>query len=81
MLPYALRRISFGLLTLVLVSFVVYGLSRAMPGDPSLIAGSDPSIEAPSPQDLQEMRKAFGLDKHWTLGYLEWLGKVAISLL
>ena len=77
MLRYALRRVGFGLLTLVLISFVVYGLSRAMPGDPSLIVASDPTIEAPSPQDLQEMRKAFGLDKHWTLGYLEWLGKVA----
>ena len=79
MLPYTFRRVLIGLFTLLLISFVVYGLIRAMPGDPASLAAwgqegaGDLTVSA---REFEEMRRAFGLDKHWTLAYFEWLGKI-----
>jgi peptide/nickel transport system permease protein len=30
------------------------------------------------PADYERMKVAYGLDKHWTIAYFEWLGKLAI---
>lgn len=79
MLNYLIRRTLIGLITLFLITFLVYGLIRAMPGSPVEVqqALMDPSRE-PSEEDIEEMKKNYGLDQHWTLAYFSWLGKVAM---
>jgi peptide/nickel transport system permease protein len=49
-----------------------------MPGDPTDYARAGPEEERHiqvSRGRYEEMRRAFGLDRHWTLAYLEWAGK------
>ena len=79
MLRYVARRLALGGLTLALISFVVYGLIRAMPGDPADYAQAGPeetrSVQV-TREHYEEMQRAFGLDKHWTAAYLEWAGKL-----
>jgi peptide/nickel transport system permease protein len=77
MLAYAVRRVLIGLVTLVLISFVVYGLIRAMPGDPTALYTGSPD-GAPltvSDEQFREMRQSFGLDRHWTAAYAAWAAR------
>ncbi|MEX0818278.1 MAG: ABC transporter permease [Pirellulaceae bacterium] len=78
MLSYLIRRMLIGLVTLLLITFVVYGLVRNMPGTPLTItaAESDPSKNISS-ADLERLNKIYGLDKHWTQAYFIWIGNVA----
>jgi len=78
MVSYLIRRVVLGVITLVLISFIVYGLVRAMPGTPMTneLAEGDPS-RFPSKEDYERMKKIYGLDKPWPVAYLLWLGNVA----
>ncbi|MEO8496391.1 MAG: ABC transporter permease [Planctomycetota bacterium] len=78
MLSYLIRRIVIGMITLLLITFVVYGLVRNMPGTPLTIASaeSDPSKNI-SKEDLARLTKIYGLDKPWWQAYFVWIGNVA----
>ncbi len=78
MTSYLIRRLLLAACTLVLVTFVVYGLVRLMPGDPTLmlLESSGPD-KRPRPEDIQRMREMFGLNDPWYIAYFEWLGRVA----
>jgi peptide/nickel transport system permease protein len=78
MLSYLARRLLLGLFTLVLVTFVVYGLIRSIPGTPLTMAAEniDPSRRM-SKVDQEMLVKAYGLDKNWFAGYWVWLRGVA----
>ncbi|MCP3690561.1 MAG: ABC transporter permease [Planctomycetaceae bacterium] len=80
MVSYLFRRFLIGLLTLVLITFVIYGLIRNMPGSPldSDPAMMDPS-KMPSKADIQRMVEIYGLDKPWYQAYFTWFGN-ALSL-
>ena len=54
MIHHLLRRLALGLVTLVLISFVVYGLIRSIPGTPLTVAAAqtDPSRRL-NPADLE----------------------------
>jgi len=75
MFDFIVRRMLIGLVTLLLITFVVYGLIRNMPGDPLLVqlesAGPDKLIHK---AEIERMRKIFGLDRPWYLAYVTWLG-------
>ena len=75
---YLLRRLLLGLLTLMAITFIVYGLARNMPGTPLTVqlGESDPSRKL-NPEDQERMKKIYGLDRPWHEGYLRWLGNVA----
>lgn len=77
MTSYFLRRLLIGLLTLLLITFVVYGLIRMMPGDPLLmkLEAMGPDKE-PKLEDIERMREMFGLNQPWYLAYFTWLSKV-----
>jgi len=64
MFSYLVRRLMLGLLTLLLITFVIFGLIRNMPGTPLTfaLAEVDPSRKI-SEEDIRRMEKAFGLDK------------------
>jgi peptide/nickel transport system permease protein len=77
MYQYFIRRFLLGLLTLLLITFLVYGLIRLMPGDPLLM-----KLDAASPdrplriEDVERMREIFGLNDPWYTAYWHWLGNV-----
>lgn len=78
MLNYIVRRIAIGAFTLLLITFVIYGLIRNMPGTPLTndMAELDPSKQM-SPERLKELAAVYGLDKPWPEAYALWLGNVA----
>jgi peptide/nickel transport system permease protein len=65
-----------GVLTLLVITCFVYGLARAMPGTPLTVQlGEDPSRKL-NPEDQERLRRIYGLDKPWYMGYAQWLGNV-----
>ncbi|MFI4874853.1 MAG: ABC transporter permease [Blastopirellula sp. JB062] len=79
MLIYIVRRLLISVMTLVLITGCIYGLIRSMPGSPltAMIAGgSDASDQSISAQQYERMKEQFGLNKHWVLGYCDWLAGV-----
>ncbi|MFM7041809.1 MAG: ABC transporter permease [Planctomycetaceae bacterium] len=76
MATYLLRRVLLGVLTLLVITCFVYGLARAMPGTPLTVQlGEDPSRKL-NPEDQERLRRIYGLDKPWYMGYAQWLGNV-----
>jgi peptide/nickel transport system permease protein len=78
MVNYLVRRSLLGLLTLWLITFVVFGLIRSMPGTPLTVGlgEMDPSRKV-SPEDIERMKKTYGLDKPWPEAYVIWIGNLA----
>ncbi len=76
MATYLVRRLLLGLLTLVAITTIVYGLARNMPGSPlTAQLGEDPSRKI-NAADYERMQRAYGLDKSWPEGYLQWAGNL-----
>jgi peptide/nickel transport system permease protein len=76
MAAYLLRRLVTGLVTLLVITCLVYALARAMPGTPlTAQLGEDPSRKL-NPADIERMRRVYGLDQPWHVGYARWLGNV-----
>src|SRR3954463_7695889 len=77
MFNYIVRRLALGLLTLLLISFLVYALIRHIPGTPLTV---DPAMmrpgKMPSQTDITRWEKLYGLDKPWYEAYFVWLGNV-----
>jgi peptide/nickel transport system permease protein len=75
MFNYLVRRIALGLLTLLLISFLVYALIRNIPGTPLT---TDPAMmnpgKMPSQDDIKRWERLYGLDKPWYQAYFIWLG-------
>jgi len=77
MLNYLVRRLLVGLVTLVAITFLVFGLIRSMPGSPALMAMAEASPDrAIDPADIERMKRDYGLDKPWYQAYFVWLGNV-----
>ena len=71
MTRYAAGRLVESLLVVALMSFVVYGLMAAMPGDPiDVMVQSDPHL---TPQDAARLKALYGLDKPLPERYGNWL--------
>jgi peptide/nickel transport system permease protein len=78
MLSYLIRRLFIAAFTLLLITFVIYALIRAMPGDPTTIDAESVGLARKiSQEDLELARKAYGLDKPWYQAYFLWLQNVA----
>ncbi len=77
MFSYLIRRIAIGLLTLLLITFVVYGLIRHMPGTPLT---ADPALMDPSKQiseaEIARLERLYGFDKPWYQAYFVWLNNI-----
>lgn len=77
MTTYLIRRLLLGVVTLMVVTAIVYALIRHMPGTPLTMAQEniDPSRKI-SDEDYELLKKAYGLDKPWYTAYFYWLGNV-----
>jgi peptide/nickel transport system permease protein len=76
MATYLLRRLLLGILTLLVITCMVYGLARNMPGTPlTAQMGEDPSRKI-NAEDQKRLERIYGLDKSWPEGYVQWLGNL-----
>lgn len=77
MFQYFLKRLVLACITLFFITFIVYGLVRAMPGSPVMLEeGFDPN-RSMSEADRKEREKYFALDKPWYVGYFIWAGRLS----
>lgn len=77
MLAFLIRRLGLAALTLVIVTFLVYALIRNMPGSPLDTDPAFQSMDKPiRAEDYERLKKAYGLDKPWYIGYWGWAGSV-----
>ena len=72
MREYIIRRLLLVPVTLVLVSCVVFTLSRMIPGDVVDLMFEEKGYA----KDMEEMRKKLGLDKPIYVQYFSWMGNV-----
>jgi peptide/nickel transport system permease protein len=72
LLLFALKRLGRLILTVLLISTIIFFVIRVIPGDPALvIAGVDAS-----PEDVAAVRARIGMDVPLALQYLRWLAAV-----
>ena len=76
MIRYVIRRILFLVPTLLLVSFIVYAILQAAPGDPAQLALGEGATEAA----IEAKRIELGLDKPFIVQYFTWLKEVVFHL-
>ncbi|MDR3435158.1 ABC transporter permease [Telmatospirillum sp.] len=72
MLSFVLRRLAVAIPTLVLVSMLVFGLQKLLPGDPVLaMAGEDRD-----PQVIEQLRERYGFNDPVPVQYVHWAERV-----
>ena len=69
MLSYILKRLAMSVPTVLIVAMLVFGMIRAIPGDPAALMLGD----VHDPELLQQMRHAFGLDRSIPEQFLLWV--------
>ncbi len=70
MISYLARRLAIALVTLLLVSMLVFSLQKLLPGDPAIaLAGEDHS-----PEVIAYLRQKYQFDKPIPVQYAHWLG-------
>ena len=75
MTVYIAHRLALFVPTLLLVSLLIFGMMRIVPGDVALaVLGEDPGTF--TQEDLDEVRKELGLDKSLPVQYVTWMGDV-----
>ena len=74
MIKYILKRILFLIPTLLFVSFLVYAILYAAPGDPAQLAIGEGATQAA----IEAKRIELGLDKPLLMQYLSWLKKAVL---
>jgi len=72
MTGYLLRRLGQALIVLFIVTFLVFGVMRWLPGDPILMYLSSDSYRITDRAEIARMRHQYGLDKPIPMQYLDW---------
>lgn len=74
---YLIRRMFYGVLTLFIITALVYLLIRSIPGTPlTNQQGNLSPDKVISDEDLKQMEALYGLDKPPIVAYLYWLGSI-----
>lgn len=76
MTAYIIRRLLIGLITILLITLIVFLVMRLLPGDPLILYLSAGEMGQMTSDQIQEMRHKFGLDKNLLLQYVDWLSNV-----
>ncbi|MCR9119558.1 MAG: ABC transporter permease [bacterium] len=77
-LAYLFRRLAYGVLTLMIITVIVYLLIRSIPGTPlTSQEGNISPDKVISEEDLKQMEATYGLDKHPLHAYSIWLMNLA----
>jgi len=72
-LPFILQRVLTAIPTLLIVTVMVFGIQRALPGDPAVILAG----EQQDPEVIAFIRAKYRLDEPVPIQYLAWLGQIA----
>jgi len=75
MLSLALRRTAFSLFSLLVVSFLLFGLTRSIPDSPARIVLGDQATE----QQIVEFDRDHGLDRPIVAQYATWLRRLVVG--
>ncbi|HKW90930.1 MAG TPA: ABC transporter permease [Methylomirabilota bacterium] len=70
MLDFLVRRVAISIVTLFVISLIVFTGVRMIPGDPARVMGGTDADEA----GLAEIRQKYGLEDPIPIQYLRWLG-------
>lgn len=73
MLAFVARRVLTAIPTLVIVTVMVFGIQRSLPGDPAVILAG----EERDPQVIAFIRAKYRLDEPLPVQYVAWLGQLA----
>lgn len=73
MLGYLVRRLLQALVVLLIITFLVFGIMRWLPGDPILLYLSSDSYRITDKAEIARMRHQYGLDKPIPVQYVEWV--------
>jgi len=69
-LEFLIRRVAISVVTLFVISLIVFTGVRMIPGDPARVMGGTDADAA----GLAEIRQKYGLDDPIPLQYLRWIG-------
>ena len=73
MLPFVVQRVLTAIPTLAIVTVMVFGIQRSLPGDPAVILAG----EEQDPQVIAFIREKYRLDEPVPVQYVAWLGQLA----
>ncbi|SHI02854.1 peptide/nickel transport system permease protein [Sporobacter termitidis DSM 10068] len=78
MVNYIIRRLFYAVLIVICVSMLVFGLIRALPGDPIeiLVSRTELADAQADPEYFEELRHELGLDKPIPIQFVNWFAKV-----
>jgi peptide/nickel transport system permease protein len=76
MFAYLIRRLIQCAIVLIIVTVVIFIVIRLLPGDPLLMLISQTETQEFSQQQLEDLRKQYGLDKPLPVQYFEWAGNI-----
>ena len=74
MTTYIIRRLFLGLITILLITIIVFLVMRLLPGDPLILYLSAGEMGQMTPDQIQKLKQKFGLDKSLLLQYVNWMG-------
>jgi peptide/nickel transport system permease protein len=76
MTTYIIRRLIQGIVILIVVTILVFGAMRYLPGDPLMLYIAQTQLETVSPEQMKALKHQFGLDKSVPAQYIDWMSGV-----
>lgn len=73
---FIVRRFIQTIIVLVIVSFIVFFMMRLLPGDPIYLYLTEDQLMTFTPQQIQEARHQYKIDKPLVPQYFDWMGDV-----
>ncbi|HEX7003410.1 MAG TPA: ABC transporter permease [Trueperaceae bacterium] len=73
MFPFIVRRFVHLIPTFLGATLLAFVISQLVPGDYFTQLALQPNIR---PETLARMRAQYGLDQHWTVQYIRWMGSI-----
>jgi peptide/nickel transport system permease protein len=76
MTTFIIRRLILAVIVLILVTLIVFMTMRVLPGDPIFMIMSRGEMNNSTLEEIDALRKEYGLDKPLIVQYVNWLGGV-----
>jgi peptide/nickel transport system permease protein len=76
MLAYIIRRLILAVFILFLTTLLVFFAMRLLPGDPILMLITENQAQEYDQEQIDQLKREFGLDKPMIRQYLDWIGGV-----
>jgi peptide/nickel transport system permease protein len=76
MTTYIIRRLLQAIVVLLVVTIFVFLAMRLLPGDPILMMVTNEQLSQYTPEQLEDLRHEYGLDKPLVVQYLDWMSNI-----